>query len=187
MRPSDLDMHLSDEQFVDCAAGLDVSAEASEHLRECAACREELAGFGASVDSFGRAALEWSEARAVPSLREKSLRGWRWGGKPVFGMAAVALAACIMLVAGVLAVVHREQGRRADVATVAVPQPVSEEDSEAQIAQDNKLLMAVDVALRDEAPSPIEEYALQRIAAAHAKAGAAGTASGAKEGKATNQ
>ena len=187
MRSSDLDMHLSDEQFVDCAAGLDVSAVAAAHLRECAACREELAGFGVAVDSFGRAALEWSEARPVGSLREQSLRGWRWGGRPVFGMAAVALAACIMLVAGVLALMHREGGRRTDSAAVGATQPVSEGDSEAQIAQDNKLLMAVDVALRDEAPSPIEEYALQRIAAAHAKAGAAGTASGAKEGKATNQ
>ena len=49
-------------------------------------------------------------------------------------------------------------------------------------------MMAVDVALRDDEPSPVEEYALQRIAAAHAKAqGTAGTAAAAKEGKATNQ
>jgi hypothetical protein len=106
-------------------------------------------------------------------------------------MAAVAVAACIMLVAGVLAVMHREEARRPDaaagVAQMAVQQPASEGEYEAQIAQDNKLLMAVDVALRDEGPSPVEEYALQRIAAAHAKAGAAGGAPAAKEGKATNQ
>jgi hypothetical protein len=185
MKTAGLNVHLSDDQFVDCAAGLEVSAEAAAHLRECAACREELAGFGVAVDSFNRVALEWSEARPVASLRERRW-GWRWSGRPVFGMAAVALAACIMLVAGVTALVHREEGRRPRAAAVAVPQPVSEGDSEAQIAQDNKLLMAVDVALRDDGPSPIEEYALQRIAAAHAKAqGAAAPA--AKEGKATNQ
>jgi hypothetical protein len=183
-----LNVHLSDDQFVDCAAGIEISTEAAAHLRECAACREELAGFGVAVDSFNRAALEWSEARQVASLRE---RRWRWSGRPVFGMAAVALAACIMLAAGVTAVRQYEEGRRpADVAQVAGSQGVAEPqgDSEAQIAQDNKLLMAVDVALRDDEPSPVEEYALQRIAAAHAKAqGAVGTAPAAKEGKATNQ
>jgi hypothetical protein len=187
MKTAGLNVHLTDDQFVDCAAGLEVSAEAAAHLRECAACREELAGFGVAVDSFNRAALEWSEARPVGSLHEESLRGWRWVRRPVFGMAAVALAACIMLVAGVTAVMHRQEGRRPDVAAIAAPQPASEGDSEAQIAQDNKLLMAVDVALRDDGPSPIEEYALQRIAAAHAKAEAAGTAPATKEGKATNQ
>jgi predicted anti-sigma-YlaC factor YlaD len=186
MNSAGLNAHLSDDQFVDCAAGLEISAEAAAHLRECSACREELAGFGAAVDSFNRAAREWSEARPMGSLRERS-----WGGRPVLGMAAVALAACIMLVAGVTAVRHHEEARRpADVAQVAGSQGVAESqgDSEAQIAQDNKLLMAVDVALRDDEPSPVEEYALQRIAAAHAKAqGAAGTAPAAKEGKATNQ
>jgi hypothetical protein len=193
MNSAELNVHLSDDQFVDCAAGLEVSAEAAAHLRECAVCREELAGFGVAVDSFNRAALEWSKARPVASLRE---RRWRWSGRPVFGMAAVALAACIMLVAGVTAVRQHEEGRRsADGSQVAGSQAARSQgvaepqgDSEAQIAQDNKLLMAVDVALRDDEPSPVEEYALQRITAAHAKAqGAAGTAPAATEGKATNQ
>jgi hypothetical protein len=87
-----------------------------------------------------------------------------------------------MLVFGVNAALHRgESERKTSVARVA---PVdASTDSEAQIAQDNKMLMAVDEALRDEGPSPVEVYALQRLAAQRAARGE----SAAGHGKVTNQ
>ena len=169
--------HITDDQFVDCAAGLGVSPEAEAHLRECAVCREELAGFGVAVDGFVSASLEWSEARPMASLQERvNERG------PVFAWAAVAVAACIMLVFGVNAGLrHGERDHQTSVASVA--QADASSDSEAQIARDNEMLMAVDEALRDDEPSPVEVYALERIAAQRAVRGedAAG------RGKAMNQ
>jgi hypothetical protein len=169
-------MHLTDDHFVDCAAGLGISPEAEEHLRECAACREELAGFGVAVDSFVSASLHWSEARPVPTLRDR-VRAHR----PVLAWAAVAVAACIMLVFGVNAALHHgEVGKQQVAANVALAE---RGDSEAQIAQDNKLLMAVDEALRDDEPSPIEVYALERIASERAAKGQGAEGNG----KVTNQ
>jgi hypothetical protein len=165
--------HLTDDQFVDCAAGLDISPEVEAHLRECAGCREELTGFGVAVDGFVNASLGWSDARPVASLREKvAVR------RPVLAWAA----ACALLVAGVSAVLHHGESRQQQAAA-NVLSTEQQGDSEAQIAQDNKMLMAVDEALRDNEPSPVEVYALQRLAAQRAARGEGAAA----QGKVTNQ
>jgi hypothetical protein len=145
--------HLNDEQFMDCVIA-EPGVEAAAHLRECEVCREELARFGMGVSSFNRASQAWSEARPVEIRPVGS--GYRVA-RPFFAVASYALAACLVLTVGVEAVRHYEGG--GDSATMAsVNGP--EEDSAAQIEQDNKLLMDVDVAIRSDDRSLVQQYGL---------------------------
>jgi hypothetical protein len=154
---SKLSNHLNDDQFLECAIGEEPGVEAAAHLRECEACREELARFGMSVSSFNLAAQAWSEARPVGVRVAAS--GYR-AARPFFAMASGMVAACLVLGLGVEAVLHHEQdGRAGTVASMSGPSD-SQEDSAAQIAQDNQLLMAVDVAIRSDDRSPVLEYGL---------------------------
>ena len=158
-----LSNHLNDDQFLECAIGEEPGVEAAAHLRECEVCREELARFGMSVSSFNSAARAWSEARPVEVRTEG--RGYR-AGRPFFAMASGMVAACLVLGLGVEAVLHHEQGGRPGmVASVSGGNGLGglsdgQEDSAAQIAQDNQLLMAVDVAIRSDDRSPVQEYGL---------------------------
>ena len=61
--------HLNDDQFTGCAIGLEPDAIVSRHLAQCELCRNELAAFGSSVESFNRATQSWSESQPVPSLQ----------------------------------------------------------------------------------------------------------------------
>ena len=149
--------HLNDDQFMECAIGAEPSVEAAAHLRECEACREELARFGMSVSSFNSAAQAWGESLPAMSVRGASVgeQGYR-ASRRFFAVASYALAACLVVSVG-FEVVHHEQGGGSEaVSTVSAPQ----EDSAAQIAQDNKLLMDVDVAIRSDDRSPVQEYGL---------------------------
>jgi hypothetical protein len=150
--------HLNDDQFMDCVMGAEPGVEAAAHLHECAVCREELARFGGAVDSFNTASHAWSEARAV---EVRPVGSGYPAVRPFFAVASYALAACLMLGVAIEAVVHHEQDRRA--ATVA---SVSEaqEDSAAQIAEDNEMLMDVDVAIGSDDHSLARQYGLSPAA-----------------------
>jgi hypothetical protein len=168
MKTTGISGHLNDDQFMDCVMGVEPGVEASAHLRECAVCREELTRFGGAVDSFNTASQAWSEARPVEVRPVGS--GYRVV-RPFFAVASYALAACLMLGVAIEVVVHREQDRRAaTVALVSVP----EEDSAAQIAQDNKLLMDVDVAIGSDDHSLARQYGLS--SAAHDRTSTRGVA-----------
>jgi hypothetical protein len=149
--------HLNDDQFMECTIGEEPGAEAAAHLGECEACREELARFGMSVSSFNSAARAWSEARPV-EVRVAG-RGY-WTARPFFAMASGMVAACLVLGLGMEEVWHHEQGGRPGTAASVSGDSGPQEDSEAQIAQDNQLLMAVDVATRSDDRSPVVEYGL---------------------------
>lgn len=153
--------HLNDDQFTECLMGAEPGSEAATHLSHCEACREELARFGASVGSFNAAAMAWSESQPSVSLQGSTQgRGSRvsWTNRPFAAATSWALAVCLMLVAGVSILQHRGyHDGSANMASVVPPQ----EDSEAQIAEDNKLLMDVDLALHDRSRSPELEYGLR--------------------------
>jgi hypothetical protein len=153
--------HLNDDQFTECLLGAEPGSEAATHLPHCEACREELARFSASVGTFNAAAMAWSKSQPSVSL-EGSMRGrgYRvsWTHRPFATVTSWALAACLMLVAGVSIMQHRgHHDGPANMASMIPPQ----EDSEAQIAEDNKLLMDVDLALQDRSRAPELEYGLQ--------------------------
>jgi hypothetical protein len=162
--------HLNDDQFSEYLMGEEPTAEVTAHLAQCEACREEMAGFDLSVDSFNQTTLAWSESRPAAGLG--SAGGQRWLQRPIFAASAWALAACMMLAAGVFAVLHHEQSERpADIASIASPTMGNTvQDSEAQIAQDNKLLMDVDMALRSGDRSPVQEYGLEAVSTARRSA-----------------
>lgn len=144
--------HLNDEQITECLMGVEPSGEISAHLMQCEICRQELERFGASIDSFNATTLAWGESRAGTSL----LRGNALPrtDRHVFAVASWALATCLMLVSGLTFYMHRDPS--AHVASAVA----SHEDSEAQIAQDNKLLTEVDLAIHDYGRSPVQEYGL---------------------------
>jgi anti-sigma factor RsiW len=151
---SPVDCHLSEDQFTDCLLGTEPSPETAAHLAHCAACQEELAAFDASVAGFNSASLAWSEARPVQSLLPAN---YSRAQKPFLNAASWALAVCTLLVVGASTVLHRQEVERS--ASVAFA-GASQEDSEAEVAQDNKLLQEVDQALHHNVSSPVQEYGL---------------------------
>jgi predicted anti-sigma-YlaC factor YlaD len=168
--------HLDEDQFADCMIGLEPDTEVAAHLAGCEACREEMERFGSAVNAFNRAAAAWSRSRptsrpeawrelrpvARPELRRMvSLRESR--PRPVLVTAAWALAACTVVGVGMSVVQHREQGQHAAGVPAEGRAAVgpAQEDSAAQIAQDNKLLLEVDRVTRSDDRSVVEEYGLR--------------------------
>jgi hypothetical protein len=150
--------HLTDEQFAECVADCAIvapSPESEAHLRECPQCREELARFSASMEDFSSAAFGWSETQPTVSLRAvtRSLVGRAWLAPAIW-----AVAAAVLLAAGVPMVIHhdRQPAAPADVAVVDGP-----DDSDAQIAEDNQLMRSVNMAIGVNDSSAMRGYGLQ--------------------------
>jgi predicted anti-sigma-YlaC factor YlaD len=148
--------HLTDDQFTQCVIAAP-TAESAAHLLDCAQCRKELSRFTTSVSDFSRVTLAWSESRPSVSLRGASLSRM---SHPIFAHARWALAAVLVLAAGVPVLLrgNHQVAVPADVAVVAAPVP---DDSQEQIAQDNKLMQSVSLAIGVGEPSPFREYGLQ--------------------------
>jgi len=155
----DSSLHLTDDQFIDCAIGLEPDATISQHLAYCELCRAELTVFGSSVNSFNRAAQSWSESRPIPGLQAPSRKQRApWVPRPLFATASWALAACVLFGTAISTAIHRHQGHVSpDIASTTE----SQEDSPAQIEQDNKLLMAIEREIRVDDRSPAQEYGIR--------------------------
>ncbi len=154
--------HLSDEAIDDVLIGMG-SAESENHLARCAECRSRMERFGSDVNLFNQASMAWSEARplgtvpparVVPALR-----------MPIAVVAS--FAAAILAVAVAIPVWHHEH-------SLAVGQgdtdQLQTQDSQAQIAQDNELMQAVNAANSPQEESPIDEYGLSESPKTHLKA-----------------
>ena len=161
--------HLSDQQFSEYALGMEPAASTAAHLAQCTACTEELARFSAAMTEFSAAALSWSEAQSPVSLRQLALKP---SPRPRFAIASWALAAGFLCAAGVSMVAHRDHRGAADVTSAAAVASVSEDAdcSETEIAQDNKLMQDVNMAIGDGEPSPFTQYGLRRTAAVRSRA-----------------
>ena len=156
-----LSTHLSDDEFAAYLIGASASPEVEAHVSACEVCRAEVTAFGSSVESLNAASLAWSESRRFSSLAGVPGRG---RSTAVSTRVSWALTACLAVAAGVAVVAH-EDHRSASPVAVAVAQ----EDSEAQIREDNELLMAVDQATSGSVLSPVQEYGLGRSSADGAK------------------
>ena len=137
--------HVTDEEFAALLVG-DYAGEASDHLRGCLRCRQELRRVQASLEDFSSLGLEWAEERAASSISTPSalLRDWQTAS------AFTAVAATVLAVAALFGVRHHP-------ITIA-PTPVAmaqAPDSDAQVADDNRLLMAIDGEIRWQAEAPI--------------------------------
>jgi hypothetical protein len=147
-------IHLNDEQFADYALGMEPVGAAAAHLSQCAACTNELARFGASVNAFGAATLGWSEARTPFSLRQQVLKT---PARPRFAVASWALAAGLVFSVGLSTMMHRGS---ADVSSATAA--ASDVDcSDTEIAQDNKMLRDVNMEIGGSDPSPFRQYGLR--------------------------
>jgi hypothetical protein len=160
--------HLSDEQFSDYALGMKPAGDAAAHLSQCDKCTEELARFGASMTEFSVAALGWSESRSPMSLRQLGLKP---SPRPGFAVASWALAAGFLLAVGVSTVTHRQHPAATDGGSAAVASSAGEvaDCSEAEIAQDNKLLRDVNMAIGSGEPSPFSQYRLSQADVARSR------------------
>jgi hypothetical protein len=147
--------HLTDDQFTDCVL-MESTAEAQSHLAECGHCRQELARFTQSMESFSTATLAWSEAQPSASLRAAARSSAR---RPMYAAAGWALATGLVLSVGISFVGHRDRPAPATVAPVAQ----AAEDTEAQIAEDNQMMQSVNLAIRVQEPSPFTEYRVREV------------------------
>jgi len=146
--------HLTDDQFAECAI-VAPSPESEAHLRECFQCRAELARFTSSMDDFSRAAFGWSEAQPSVSLRAVAnpapSRTW-------FIPATWAVTAAVVAAIGIPMMKHHERQPAAPSETTLAD---VQDDSDAQIAEDNRLMRSVNMAIGVNDPSPLREYGLQ--------------------------
>jgi anti-sigma factor RsiW len=144
--------HLSEEELHDVLIGLG-TPQADAHLEGCAACRRHVAEFRSEMENFNQALFAWSQAQPEPRLAAAVRRKAR---RTLYAAAGWALAAACFVVIGLPAWNHYRNESAHPVAVSVAPQ----EDSEAQIAQDNELLQAVDAALNAPEESPVRHYHL---------------------------
>jgi anti-sigma-K factor RskA len=137
--------HLTDEQFTELLSG-DCPADASRHMLACTQCQCEFERVQASIEDFVTLSLEWAEKRASASIPPPSalVRGWQ--------SASSWAATAAVLAAAVLFGVHQKRIMTPEVISVASNQPA---ESASEVADDNRLLMAIDKELRWQTESPI--------------------------------
>jgi hypothetical protein len=130
--------HLTDEQFAGLLSG---DCDAGDHLLECAQCRHELRTVQASLEDFASVSLEWAEQRASTSISTRSvlLRGWQSAS------AWTATAAAILTAAVLFAGPYQRRTQTTLATSVAVSRTA---DSDAEVAGDNRLMMAIDKEMR---------------------------------------
>jgi hypothetical protein len=137
--------HLTDEQFTGLLSG-DYIGDASRHLLACAQCQSEFERVQASIEDFVNLSLEWAGPRASTSITAPSafVRGWHSASS--WATAAAVLAAAILFG------VHHGRLLTPDVISLASSQPA---ESASEVADDNRLLMAIDKEIRWQTESPI--------------------------------
>jgi hypothetical protein len=124
--------HLTEEQFAGLLAG---GCDTNDHLLECTQCRHELRTVQASLEDFASLSLEWAEERASRSISTRSvlLRGWQ--------SASAWTAAAAAVLTG--------QNQRTTQAPHAFSVVATQQaDSDSEVADDNRLMMAIDKEMR---------------------------------------
>jgi hypothetical protein len=160
MQPASFD-HLSEEALDDFLIGL-VSPESEHHLADCELCRDKVQSLRSDLQTFNQASLSWSQSKPLLHLRPLVTRrapGSRFAS-PRWAMALLVL----LLLGGALLRYQRNSGldNNAPAAPVTV-------DDETQIAQDNRMLQSVEMALNDSESPAIAEYHLSDSPRHHPK------------------
>jgi anti-sigma factor RsiW len=157
----DFSTHLSEEALDDVLIGLG-SNESHAHLAVCPECRAQVATFRGDIALFNSASMAWSQSRR-PKQIESASRG-RILQAAFLGWAVVAVALLVMAV-GIWR--HRLESLPHQADSVQLLHPA---DSADQIAQDNQLLQAVNLAISPVEASPIEEYKIMESLRPYTKA-----------------
>jgi hypothetical protein len=137
--------HLTDEEFTELLSG-ECPLDASRHMQACPQCQSEFDRVQTSIEDFGSFALEWAEQRASASIRPPSAFVYRWQQAGTWAAAAV-------LAAAVLFGVHQQKGIQAPEVTLATN--VHPAHPESEVADDNRLMMAIDREIHWQADSPV--------------------------------
>ena len=140
--------HLTDEQFTELLSG-DYSSDANRHLQSCAQCQAEFQQVQTSIEDFAAAGLEWVEKWASRPV-QPPIRAWQPG--------STWSAAAAVLAAAVLFGVHQELRMR--VPPVVPGGGASAARFETEVADDNRLMLAIDKEIHWQANSPIAVYSL---------------------------
>ncbi len=152
--------HLSEEALDDVLIGLG-STQSKAHLAVCPLCRGQVETFRGDVALFNAASAAWSESRRPhPQHRARTHAGTRIA----FASWAAAAAALVIMALGIW---HHRPAPPQSQANVVQPQAV---DTEAQIAQDNQLLQAINAAISPDEESPIDEYKILESPRSHREA-----------------
>ena len=145
--------HLSGEELDDVLIGLG-TPESEAHLAGCEQCRAQVRQFRSNMSAFNQATLAWSQARPATNIGGRIRNRARRSALAPLGWALAG--ATIVLLAGVPMWNHSHHSTQ-NVATLLAPQ---QQDTEAQIAQDNELLRSVNAAINQSDASPYTEYHL---------------------------
>jgi hypothetical protein len=137
--------HLTDEQLTDLLSG-DYTTDASRHMLSCVQCQGEFERVQASIEDFVTLSLEWAERRASTSISVPSAFLCGWQSASSWAVAAAVLATAILFG------VHQGRLLSPDAISVASSQPA---ESASEVADDNRLLMAIDKEIRWQTESPI--------------------------------
>jgi hypothetical protein len=137
--------HLTEEQFTQALAG-DCDLDVSRHLQTCPQCQCETKRVQAAISDFTAAGLEWAEQQAPASITVCSRFVPRWQAVSSWTAAAVVATA-------VLFGVHQE--RMSQTAAITAIPTVERAESAADVADDNRLLAAIDTEIRWQAQSPV--------------------------------
>ncbi len=153
--------HLSEEALDDVLIGMGSEA-AHTHLARCVECRTRVEQFGADVHLFNQASIAWSEAQ--PARRIVQARGARLRRPPLALAGAVAIA---VLTVAVVVPIWQHEHFIAGNGRLPAEHPVQE--SQAQIAEDNDLMEAVNAAINPTEPSPVDEFGIAEKPKPHGK------------------
>jgi hypothetical protein len=171
--------HLSEEQLDDVLMG-DAAVEAAGHLVECTACQARVAEMAAPIASFAAVSLAWSERQSATTFpRVVGATGSAWPQRASWALAAT----CLLLIGFAIPMArHEERGSRTVAATeprqtarvsaagqIAAAQvsnlkgrvavvAATDSSPDAQIAQDNRMLRAIDRELDASVQSPSEAF-----------------------------
>jgi hypothetical protein len=126
--------HLTDEQFAGVLCG---ECDHSDHLLGCPQCRQELRNVQASLEDFASLSLEWAEQRASTSISTRSVLLRSWQSASAWTAAAAAVLTAAVLFAGQ----HQRTPQTISLAPHAAV-------SESEVADDNRLMMAIDNEMR---------------------------------------
>ena len=154
--------HLSEEALDDVLIGLG-SPESEAHVSNCAECHAKLEAFRSDMWLFNSASMAWSESKRSP-IRRMAHVGT--GSHTRIAFVSWAAVAALLLVAAV-ATWHHVSLTPVNHANTVESKPV---DYEAQIAQDNQLLQAVNSAIGPDEESPIVEFKILDKPHLHTKA-----------------
>jgi hypothetical protein len=146
---------LSDEVFAGLLAGTDGATSDNTADADALALRSVLRSYRVET-------LQWAERRSAtqPSLQPAARRSRFWAGVPQWSLAAVAVISIAAGVAHVYAPVGND-GDATSVTQGTVAADTVVRTSEADIADDNRLLTSIDQALSYHTVPPIDSLGIK--------------------------